>query len=158
MGIVVLCVSTMLLLITFLPGSQAKEKREYRKLISKPEHLLEKRVNFEITERPNKLEWRATVFGCTFSNGAALNAVFKDVAYLEKSGYTTTCEYYYDTSDPPSQDVFAELLSAYQEKLIVWQKENQGRPDPKMRPQAPYDFSKITFNLSSPSRADLDLV
>jgi hypothetical protein len=103
-------------------------------------------ANLAVIDNPNEGSQHVDVFGVKFSSRAVLREVFKDINHLKKGGYTTEVVHLYNKTEPPSENLFAELFSKYQEKLSIWEKESQGRPDQKKRPRAPYDFSKMTIS------------
>lgn len=122
-----------------------EERYKYRKLVTTSTDLVKGNANFSIVENPNNQILYIEVFGFKFSSRAVFYALSKDLYHLKKFGYKIDVSYFYDKTEPLPNDIFETKLLEYNEKLISWEKENQGRPDLKKKPHAPYDFLKMTL-------------
>lgn len=156
MDITLLFVAFLLLFGTTGVFFYTKESREYNNIAPNPEDLLRDGADLSIVEYPNIQRKYVKVFGRKFSSKAVFWSVFKDIHQLKKVGYQLSVSYHYDETEPLPKELFSKLLKEYQEKMYLWEGGNQTTPNPKTRPQAPYDYTEKRLCIDSFKRGYLD--
>lgn len=136
-------------MVAFYLFKRNKEVRQYEKLVSVPEDLIKDVADLVIIEYPDSEKKIIKLFGFEFLSSAMFWRLLIDARQLKKNGYYFCTSYYYDVNKPATDESFTKVLIGYQEKFSSWQKEHQGRPDPKKRPKAPYMYSEQRLCLIS---------
>ena len=144
MAVALLVVLSCIVLFVF----QSNEVARYRELVPKPENLLYESAGFVFIERPNNQTSHVELFGKKFTEKSILRAVKKDVIKLEKRGYKTQTEYFFDVREPLSEKDFAKEMETYRKDFAKWQEKEYRQRD--VVPKAPYDFSKTTILPNGP--------
>lgn len=129
---------------------RSNEVARYRELVPKPEQLLYKSAGFVFIERPNNQTSHVELFGKKFTEKSILRAVKKDVIKLEKRGYKTQTEYFFDVREPLSEKDFAKEMETYRKDFAKWQEKDYRMRDVDPKPKAPYDFSKTIVLSNGP--------
>lgn len=140
----------VVLFCIFLVIFRSNEVARYRELVPKPENLLYESAGFVFIERPNDQTSHVELFGKKFTEKSILRAVKKDVIKLEKRGYKTQTEYFFDVREPLSEEDFAKEMETYRKDFAKWQEKDYRTRDVDPKPKAPYDFSKTTILSNGP--------
>lgn len=125
-----------------------KETKRYRKVIATPMDILDFPGEFFVISRPNEDIHYVEIHGEKFQGLHVYLTALEDVQKLKNEvGCLVNTDYLYDKSVPLSKEEFQVFLRVYQKRLEFWNSENQGRPDQRDRPKAPYDFSKMSVKI-----------
>lgn len=151
--VVVPLVAAVLVILPVLADLFKKKEegpaKEYRDLVPKPEVLLSKEAGFLLVERcrddcPQSSYLQ--VFDKRFEDPASIAAAANDVEELRSRGHGPFVSHRF-LREPPSKEVFNNLLAQYEGRLFVWKRNQQGKEDFRFspRPMPPCDFTRTTF-------------
>lgn len=129
-------VSVALLITWYFMKKQ--EYFRYRRIVPKAEVLLTFGSQFWIEEYSDFQSHRVQIGNVHFEDLYVYRAVMEDLILLQKNGAHIVETFFSGGHiEIPTEEV-KKRMPAYRKKMIIWQDQNQGRPDQSKKPEPPY--------------------